>query len=177
MIRSERSKLSIPSTLTNVRARKASEKITSFFKLSKKARAQKRPPFDHHVFANQEVKTAIKALFHEKCAYCETPLGVSSEMDINHFRPKGGAMNLDGTLDREHYCWLVYTWENIYPSCPICNRNKGSRFPAQGSRAKLFAKGEELATEQPLLIDPCNDEPHEHLSFNENGSQGAWSEE
>jgi len=71
-------------------------------------------------------------------------------------------MQLDGTISRDHYWWLAYEWDNLYLTCPDCERHKGPRFPVDGTRAKPEARGEDLDVEKPLLLDPCRDQP-EHV--------------
>jgi HNH endonuclease len=47
-----------------------------------------------------------------KCAYCETPLGIGSPMEVDHFEPKGRAPA------------KVMDWYNMVPSCSACNGTK-----------------------------------------------------
>ena len=112
--------------------------------------------------------------FHGKCAFCETliPRG-EGERHVEHFRPATGAMNLDKSLDRDHYFWLAYEWDNLYYSCSTCESNKRTFFPVKGERATVEGF---IAVEQPLLVDPCRDDPDEHFSFLENGSVQALDE-
>lgn len=73
----------------------------------------------------------------ERCMYCEDSHGT----DIEHFRPKS------------EYPTFAFTWENYLLACSECNSNhKRTEFP-------LDDEG------RPLLIDPCVDEPREHLAF------------
>ena len=74
---------------------------------------------------------------------------------------------MDGSVSKRHYYWLVYEWSNLYLVCAICNRRKASRFPVQGERANI---DDDLINEQALLLDPCQDEPAEHLLFSKNGT-------
>jgi hypothetical protein len=88
----------------------------------------------------------LRNVFHEKCAYCETPL-LRSSMHAEHYRPKGGvkyrqegqkklqqATAQDGAqlvIDHPGYFWLAYDWRNLLPSCAYCNSNEGklNQFP------------------------------------------------
>ena len=65
----------------------------------------------------------------------------------------------------------------MYLTCPACNSNKANHFPVAGKRAPEEATWDDVvATEKPLLIDPCLDEPSEHLSFHSDGTVTARSE-
>jgi uncharacterized protein (TIGR02646 family) len=118
--------------------------------------------FNYRLLANPEIKKAMFELFHGICVFCEDTWAD----DIEHFRPKKRAMNLDGTISEEHYWWLAYEWTNLYMVCGSCNHAKRTRFPVRGQRANSI---NELAYEEPLLLDPCLDKPEEHLYFSSDG--------
>ncbi|MNK09813.1 hypothetical protein D3C87_277930 [compost metagenome] len=117
------------------------------------------------------VKEELFRLFHEKCAYCESSL--RGQGDIECFRPKGGARGFDtNTYAPKHYWWLAYEWENLLPACQLCNlKYKRDYFPLENEnlRCRIGAVGEELLQEQALLINPCLDDPEEHLVFEASG--------
>jgi hypothetical protein len=92
-----------------------------------------------------------------------------SDLNVDHFRPREGVLGLDGSYDRAHYYWLAYEWQNLYLACPDCLTLRGARFPVKGRRAKPGTSGEALDREQRLLLDPCSDEPDEHLVFGDSG--------
>jgi hypothetical protein len=143
--------------------------VRDFFSRAEKTRRQERcdfPLFPRHSYAL--VLQALSALSHEKCAYCESPLSVGPALD--RFRPKAGAVGLSGDFSTEHYWWLAYAWENIYPCCLKCNKFKGAKFPVEGRRCLPDADAQELAAERRLLVDPFSDQPHEHLDFLDNGT-------
>ncbi|MBA2460752.1 MAG: AAA family ATPase [Actinobacteria bacterium] len=162
MIRIPRS-LPPPASLTSPRAARARTDAVDFFGLGEKERAQRRFAFDRDVFAAPAVVRALRQLFHSKCAYCEQPV---RPLLVDHFRPPAEALALDGRLDRDHYWWLAYEWENLYAACSGCTRMKSSRFPVSGQRA---GRGDDLAPEGPQLLDPCADAPETHLAFLEDG--------
>ena len=116
----------------------------------------------------REVTADLKALSHGKCAYCETPFRNPKD-SLDRFRPKGGALGLKGDYSPDHYWWLAYDWANIYPSCSICNKLKGPKFPVEGARAPV---GTPLSAiqEQRLLVDPFADNPMVDLDFLDNGN-------
>ncbi|WP_433795766.1 AAA family ATPase [Actinoplanes sp. CA-252034] len=92
------------------------------------------------------------------------------------FRPEAGVVRPDGTLLPDHYWWIAGEWSNLYLVCSACNRHlaggRGSRFPLEDEtfRAPLLASPEALAAEMPLLLDPCEDEPEDHLVFLADGT-------
>lgn len=70
----------------------------------------------------------------------------------------------------------AFDWANYYISCGSCTRNKANRFPVEGLRAAPDADRSGVASEVALLVDPCVDEPDEHLLFSEDGRvSGATS--
>ena len=139
---------------------------------------QQRAPLDrlwdrvrHHV------REPLLHLFDRKCAYCESSLGITAEMEIDQFRPVS-ASDLDGTGSLGHYQWLRLEWENLYPSCPACNRAKRGLFPVRGQRADLRTPPPRIAdAEHALLLDPCRDHPGRHLEFTADGMVRGLSEE
>ena len=103
-------------------------------------------------------------MFHGKCAYCETALGSGQFSQVEHYRPKRQprtAPNLP-VPDHPGYYWLAYAWENLFPACQRCNNSKGTQFPVDGQHAY---HPDDLEGEQPLLLNPRLDRPHEHLAF------------
>lgn len=134
-----------------------------FFQQPYNLRAQER---FHFWQPQEELISELQKLFNNKCCYCENT-GVP--MSIDHFRPRDGALSLNGELSSDCYWWLAYEWSNLYYVCVECSANKRNLFPISGNRARPTATGKELILENPLLIDPCNENPGEHLGFDENG--------
>ena len=78
----------------------------AFFSRAPAARAQAR--FDFQRIAARmypHVRRGFKDQLPGKCAYCETPI---ESPDIEAFRPKQRATNLDGKVDDDHYWWLTF---------------------------------------------------------------------
>ncbi|HEX6623735.1 MAG TPA: AAA family ATPase, partial [Pyrinomonadaceae bacterium] len=98
-----------------------------------------------------------------------SPVAADSYMYLDRFRPRTDAINRDGSVSRDHYWWLAYEWSNFYLICVACNKLKGNRFPTERARAEAEAVGAALLAEEPLLLDPCLDNPEEHLLFDERG--------
>jgi uncharacterized protein (TIGR02646 family) len=83
-----------------------------------------------------EVKAAVIAETHGKCAYCESKILHIDFGDIEHILPKKERTDL----------W--FAWENLTLACSICNNTKRAYFD------------EELP-----LLDPYEDECEERLRF------------
>jgi hypothetical protein len=90
-----------------------------------------------------DVQQALKDLYHNKCAYCESP---EFEPQIEHYRPKKGLMKKNSALEwkkvttHKGYYWLCYEWSNLVPTCSKCNgfRGKGTKFPLLDERKELL---------------------------------------
>ena len=139
----------------------------SFFSIDPAARAQAQ--FDFQRIASRiypHVRRGFKDQLPAKCAYCETPV---ESPDIEAFRPKARATNLDGKVDDDHYWWLTFEWSNYLPACRQCNTLKGPRFPVKGPRAPMGAIGTALESEKRLLLDPRLDAPTRVLLFLDDG--------
>ncbi|ODS37052.1 MAG: hypothetical protein A7316_01690 [Candidatus Altiarchaeales archaeon WOR_SM1_86-2] len=169
MIHVDRDRFPVPELFASSKVEQARKELEEFFGMKRKTRAQKRFEFQRNIYLDPEVKDALIRLFNGKCAYCESHIGMKGYIDIDHFRPKTGAMDLKGHSDPDHYYWLAYEWDNLYPACPSCNRSKRAYFPVIGGRALPGAMGDELKREKALLIDPCLDYPEMYLDFKEDG--------
>ncbi|MNB88335.1 hypothetical protein D3C75_353460 [compost metagenome] len=118
---------------------------------------------------------ALRDQFNDCCAYCETHVG--SKGVAAYFRPVDG-VNVDYNTNLEnenefeysddlaYYNWLGYRWSNLVYSCPACDNNKANFFPVNGKRSRLFA---DIRHESHLIIDPCKDNPEEHLYYDSLG--------
>jgi uncharacterized protein (TIGR02646 family) len=157
MIHIDRDQVKKPAIFSSVRLKREMELLGADPAKSK---------FNRRFYGAPEIKSALMKLFHQKCAFCESSLSSVSLGDIEHFRPKRRAMQLDGTISEMHYWWLTYSWTNLYPICQICNISKRTRFPVIGARAEYET---DLSKEGSLLLDPCVDDPSQHLLF----SKGA----
>lgn len=182
-----------PSSLTGLRTAGARELARARTYYANPARTKS---YGFTAYKGDDVRHALYALFHGKCAYCEARYEVGMPVDIEHFRPKGEVAETPG---HPGYWWLAGHWENLLPSCIDCNRRryqptpaslasvsgvldqqrvrgfrgiltgKESCFPISGARmaaeplpANLPAS---IAAESALLINPCSDDPEEHLRF------------
>ncbi|MCP4660652.1 MAG: hypothetical protein GY856_35070 [bacterium] len=99
----------------------------------------------------------LNNVFHEKCAYCETPR-LRCSFHVDHFRPKsrvryrvgeskklakGACTDHEGReIDHPGYFWLAYHWRNLFPSCEYCNTAEGKKdqFPLLDSSRYILLK-------------------------------------
>ena len=122
--------------------------------------------FDRKIYAHQSVKEALETAQHKKCCYCETKYGATSYGEVEHFRPKGEMRQKKGAGRLlPGYYWLAFDWENLLVGCKKCNTNKGSLFPLEDPDARARSHRDDLSGEEPLLIDPGNEDPREHVRF------------
>lgn len=142
------------------------------------------------VYKEPEVKDRLDELFFGKCAYCETFYASSAPVDIEHYRPKGA---VEGEPTHTGYWWLAMVWENLLPSCIDCNRRrkqvtplptaslvaldtnarfhssrvvlsgKKDLFPITAGATRALKEGDNLSAEGSLLLNPCDDDPADHL--------------
>ena len=139
--------------------------------------------FAFKAYKGADVRAALDRDFQRKCAYCESDIGATQPMDVEHFRPKAAVL-VDGELAKPGYWWLAAEWSNLLPSCIDCNRErvqevvgsvtlrrmgKANQFPLRPGTPRAAAEGGHTA-EEPLLLDPCRDRPAEHLEFLEDGN-------
>ncbi|MDX6806151.1 hypothetical protein SCD90_08745 [Terrihabitans sp. PJ23] len=126
-------------------------------------------------YSDEEVKNKLNMLFGFKCAYCEGDFGAMMPVDVEHFRPKGGVIDATGTLRFPGYWWLASKWENLLPSCIDCNRTRWQKvgtskykrgkenlFPLLGGAPPAVDEAG-VNGEQPLLLNPTEDQPSRHI--------------
>lgn len=115
-----------------------------------------------------KLKPWLLALSHGKCWFTEGR-EICSHMDIEHFRPKKEAKNINGSI-RDGYWWLAYDYSNFRVAGNVPNRKKGGWFPLhKDSRCSQFdLQCEE--SETPYLLDPIDPEDVNLLAFNEEGN-------
>ena len=94
-------------------------------------------------YKHAQIRDALLALFHGKCAYCETKTQAATWGHIEHYRPKQGP---NASPDK------AFDWDNLLWACPRCNSEfKGDQFPD--------------APDGGPIVNPCQDEPGDHLEF------------
>ncbi len=114
-----------------------------------------------------------------KCAYCEISLEGNRSQFISHYRPLSNAV--DTYHDIEHvecYAWFAYEWQNLMLICNECNNYKLNYFPIAGRTANSYSSWRSAQIyEQPLLLNPFEDAPADHLMFDADGVALGTSEE
>ena len=155
---------------------------TGNYKNEKKITKKK---FTFKVYKNSDLASELETVFGKKCAYCESRFAHVTPKEVEHFRPKSEIDSGTGKLAPGYY-WLAGEWHNLLVSCPDCNRSRKHSVPGQSARIKL-GKGTQfplkdetrrvrkhhgdISKEEPfrLLLNPCLENPENHLSFDENG--------
>lgn len=123
-------KIAEPATLIENSARWTSEllqKISNNEAISSSDRARYNKP---------DVKNALLAETHGKCAYCESKLRHITYGDIEHISPK--------SLKPE----LTYKWENLTVACDVCNTKKADH-----------------AVNADTFVDPYLNDPEDYFWF------------
>lgn len=126
----------------------------------------------------------MEAVFHNKCAYCESRFAHVTPKDVEHFRPKSEINTGSGVLAPGYY-WLAGDWDNLLVSCPDCNRarkhkvpnqpkavllGKETQFPLSDEKRRVRQSGPLKAEDAVrLLLNPCTDDPDKHLAFDDDG--------
>lgn len=132
-------------------------------------------------YKHDSIKDALNAIYHKKCAYCESKITHGAPLQVEHFRPKAEVDTIDLLPHESHqgYYWLGNEWSNLLWACQNCNQQgaKGNRFPIKGVRVLVhpgdvshhFVLHPTLQDEIPLLINPELVDPALHLSLDKNG--------
>ncbi|NIM18252.1 MAG: hypothetical protein GTO45_40255 [Candidatus Aminicenantes bacterium] len=174
MIHIDRSKLPSPGVIESKRFKRLIERL-----LKEKIEHDFEKHRTHYI---KKLSEGLKNLYKNKCGYCETRLSAGSDIQIDHYRPKG---ELKGDESHPGYYWLFYEWTNLVPVCSKCNRAKSTYFPIDTSDGKRVTEppmdgdcldmeacrvdSEIHIAEKPLLLHPEVDRPEEHLIFLPNG--------
>ena len=141
------------------------------------------------IYGADEVRSALAELFFDKCAYCEYPLA-RTDPNVEHYRPKARVAKVQGHYG---YYWLAYNWSNLLPSCTLCNQprrerpewpnpgrlptaGKADAFPLVDEAKRAYVPSDDISRENPLLINPCTEDPGQHLTFDLFGGPVPLSE-
>ena len=114
-----------------------------------------------------KLKGWLRALSHGKCWFSDTK-DKYSHYDVEHFRPKSEALDLDGT-SRDGYWWLAFDYSNYRICGNVGNRKKGGWFPL---REKSLCSTYDCQCEESetcYFIDPTDPEDVNLIAFNEEG--------
>ena len=98
--------------------------------------------------AKKALAEALLTLAHSKCVFCESLLGVSGDLEVEHY------------LCRTRFPDQVFVWTNLLASCRLCNRAKGDQ-----DHQNLLLKPDEEDPEPYFWIHPDTGhlEPHPTL--------------
>jgi uncharacterized protein (TIGR02646 family) len=124
----------------------------------------------------QELKATLKAVSHNKCWYCES-VDARSDNAVDHYRPKSAVAEC---TDHDGYWWLAFRWDNYRFCCTFCNcqrvhhetgtvGGKADHFPLKDERRRARNPADDLADEEPLLLDPTEPADPGFLWFDETG--------
>jgi len=122
---------------------------------------------DDHSALWGDLKPWLLELSKGKCWFSEARDSFS-HWDVEHYRPKKTAKNLDGT-EREGYWWLAFDWHNLRICGNVGNRKKGSFFPLRHGTHQATAADRNTDDEFPYLLDPTRLDDTLLLCFDENG--------
>lgn len=125
--------------------------------------------FDGGLYGHATVKDALKDMQHGKCCFCESKLTHICFGDVEHYRPKAGyKQTAREKLKKPGYYWLAYDWNNLLFCCERCNRQyKKNLFPLADAGTRAKTHRDDIAAESPLLINPAELDPKEHIGFRE----------
>lgn len=175
MIRSDRHRVSAPAVLAESdRVQNLREHARHFFASTEQADRQRQFDFDDTPLREAAVTHALTELFDGRCAFCSSPF--DRQLVPHRFRPAQAAVASDGAVQRGHYFRLAYEWFNLYPACTACSAAQGAKFPVARNRMPLGVPWEELRDEDALLLDPCADDPEQHLVYLPSGEVVAPGE-
>jgi len=65
--------------------------------------------------AKKVLTAALRGIAHGKCVYCESALGVTAYLEIDHY------------VAKKVSCSLAFEWTNLLPACRLCNNAKGEQ--------------------------------------------------
>lgn len=114
-----------------------------------------------------ELKKWLLNRSYNKCWFSEAR-DIYSHMDVEHFRPKLEAKNLNGT-PRDGYWWLAFDYRNFRACGNVGNRKKGGWFPLQDSSLVSTYKNQSEESETHYLLDPTDADDVELIAFDEEG--------
>lgn len=124
----------------------------------------------------------LSNLSNGKCWYSEA-LDVMSDKDIDHFRPKGKAININGIprTNENGYWWIAYDYKNYRFSSQYSNQLRKDKFESgkdTGGKWVYFPlfEGSIVAVnkvqcddEDIMLLDPCDRDDPPLLTFDNRG--------
>jgi uncharacterized protein (TIGR02646 family) len=151
-------------------AERARLEAHDFFSLETRSTRQRQYDFEQFgLLDHPEVAGALTALSDGRCAFCSRGGRADAGLAAHRLRPPQDAVASDGTTSRRHYWWLAYEWRNLYPACTDCRHAQGAKFPTASRRVRVGTTVELAEREEPLLLDPCADDPEAVLIYLDQG--------
>ena len=114
-----------------------------------------------------QIKGWLASLSHGKCWFSEAK-EIYSHLDVEHFRPKKEAKNIDGAV-RDGYWWLAFDYHNYRLCGNVGNRKKGGWFPLQDGSILSSHENPREESEDAYLLDPTNPVDVTLIVFDEEG--------
>jgi uncharacterized protein (TIGR02646 family) len=150
-----------PAFLIGPRVDQALAAARKFFGTETQGARQRKYDFDQQgLLEHLELTEALEAMAGNRCAFCNRSGATdATELTTHRLRPPQDAVASDGGTSRRHYWWLAYDWRNLYPACGACRIAQGAKFPTARARVRVGTTDELAAREEPLLLDPCLDDP------------------
>ncbi len=183
MIFVDRNLVKEPETLSKKEGKGKKETVKAIDFYGNPANANNK--FNFQAYKENDIRDTLNDLFNGKCGYCEAKIVVVTVGDIEHFRPKGGYGENPKNLTKPGYYWLATKWDNLLLSCPNCNRTntfeivnigkmtvgKLNQFPLRNESFRLRNPNDNFQAEEEVrcLLDPCKDNPENHLKFSDDG--------
>lgn len=148
---------------------RSQEYATRLEELNQEGNIEARNQFiDDHAAHWGELKLWLRVLSLGKCWFSEVK-ELYSHYDVEHFRPKKEAKELDGTK-RDGYWWLAFDYTNYRLCGNVGNRKKGGWFPLQaGSLVSTFTNQCE-ESEAAYFLDPTDLADINLIAFDEEGN-------
>jgi hypothetical protein len=106
------------------------------------------------LWSDPRIKKALLDLSYGKCWYTEAQ-DVASYSQVEHFRPKKEALELDGTK-RDGYWWRSFDPTNFRICGAVPNRAKACYFPLLKDSKLGTPEQPKCRGERPVFIDPTN---------------------
>lgn len=144
------------------KARKVTQKLEAA-----KTEAERNQIIDQNGHVWRDFKDWLLNLSHGKCWFSEAK-DIYSHPEVEHFRPKKKAKNLDRTK-REGYWWLAFEWTNFRICGNVGNRSKGTYFPLRKSSFAATSDNRAIEDEIYYLLDPTDPDDPILLTYDEEG--------
>lgn len=120
------------------------------------------------ILMHQEVLEALLEVYHGKCALTERKISLSdSTVFLMHYRPL------------KPYYWLCFEWSNLMPVSDDSTLFREQVFPLRREKNRVLqppkdrvgwqADAAHFLAEEPLLLNPEQDEPEQFIYFDRQG--------